>query len=470
MDADGDPLTYSLLYSGDGGATWQPLLLDTSDNSFTLPSNEVPNGPQARFKVVASDGFLSGEAILALALSNPLEVQAVYPADGAADVSPRATVSLRLRDPLDEATVNSTTFFLRDRQGQVVTGTLEYIPDSYTIVFRPGRELARLGRYEARMTTGARTPDGRALAQDYVWHFQVAPERPVFLPLLLRTNGGGPSYTPSPTATGGATATATQTPVPTRTLTPTATRSATATPTLSGAVTNTATWTVTPTRTGTPTPTFTPTHTSRPTSTVTPTPTATSDWQVILAEGFEGSFPGVWQRYGNPGWGRTNCLSLAGLYSAWPAADGTGALTPCTNNYPNNLNAWLVYGPFDLRGAAAAELNFQRWLRTERDYDLFKWVASIDGQDYYGWQTSGDSQGWLDTDLDLSAVPILGDLRGEPQVWIALVFQSDASETDLGIFLDDVAIRKRMGGSGASAPQERPGLGLSISPAHDRRP
>lgn len=115
-------------------------------------------------------------------------------------------------------------------------------------------------------------------------------------------------------------------------------------------------------------------------------------------------------------------------------------------------------------------MNFQRWQRTELNYDLFKWVASIDGQDFYGWQSSGDSQGWYDTSFDLSNVPILGDLRGEPQVWVALILRSDESETDLGVFLDNVVIRKQKGGGGAAVSLPQPARGLQISPAHDRRP
>jgi len=182
-----------------------------------------------------------------------------------------------------------------------------------------------------------------------------------------------------------------------------------------------------------------------PGATPTPTPTATptTTWQTIFADSFEGSFPGAWQRYGNPGWGRTNCRAATGSYSVWPAVDGTGAVIPCTNNYPNNLNASLVFGPFDLTGAAAAELNFQRWQRTELNHDYFLWLVSVDDQTFYGWQSSGDTGGWDAVTFDLSNVPPLGDLRGQPQVWIAFLFQSDADVNDAGVFLDDVVIRKR---------------------------
>lgn len=47
------------------------------------------------------------------------------------------------------------------------------------------------------------------------------------------------------------------------------------------------------------------------------------------------------------------------------------------------------------------------------------------------------------TTFDLSDVATLGDLRGEPEVWIAFLLQSNGSVTDAGVFLDEVVIRKR---------------------------
>jgi hypothetical protein len=206
--------------------------------------------------------------------------------------------------------------------------------------------------------------------------------------------------------------------------------------------------TATPTLSATPSQSPSPTSTLAATPSQTPSPTPTPDlgWQVILSDGFEGTFPGPWQCYGNPGWGRTNCRQAADTYSVWPAAVGPGAVMPCTEDYPNNLNAWMIYGPFDLTGATAAEVSFQRWQRTEAGYDLFRWMASIDGQNYHGWQSSGDTGGWQVQVLDLSNVPQIGNLCGQPQVWFALSMTSDGSAGDEGVFVDSVVVRKRMGG------------------------
>jgi hypothetical protein len=56
-DADGDPLTYIVQYSADGGATWEPVGLHLTATQATADMAEFPGGDQCLFRVVASDGF-----------------------------------------------------------------------------------------------------------------------------------------------------------------------------------------------------------------------------------------------------------------------------------------------------------------------------------------------------------------------------------------------------------------------------
>jgi hypothetical protein len=64
-------------------------------------------------------------------------------------------------------------------------------------------------------------------------------------------------------------------------------------------------------------------------------------------------------------------------------------------------------------------------------------TRTLDGIDFFGWQSSGDSEGWKHTTYDLT------DLAGMPEVWIAFGFESDESVTDLGVWVDDVVLRKK---------------------------
>lgn len=84
-DADGDKLTYDLLYSPDGGATWSALALDLEQSPFEWDTDSAPGSDQARIKVLVSDGVNTGEdtsdAAFAVARKSP-EVLILAPDDG----------------------------------------------------------------------------------------------------------------------------------------------------------------------------------------------------------------------------------------------------------------------------------------------------------------------------------------------------------------------------------------------------
>jgi hypothetical protein len=55
-DGDGDPLQYAVMYSPDGGETWLPLAVDTTDAELSLDTS-VLAGDEVLIKVLASDGL-----------------------------------------------------------------------------------------------------------------------------------------------------------------------------------------------------------------------------------------------------------------------------------------------------------------------------------------------------------------------------------------------------------------------------
>jgi hypothetical protein len=175
---------------------------------------------------------------------------------------------------------------------------------------------------------------------------------------------------------------------------------------------------------------------------------ASGGWVEIMSEDFEGDFPaGWWVGDGNGTnayyWGKRNCQAYEGSFSGWAVGAGTqGSLLNCGANYPNNANSWMIYGPFSLVGAQKAELNLAFWIYTQStDYLMF--LASTDGVNFYGYQTSGNSGGWQPYSFDLTAFGSLGDLTGQPQVWIGFLFDSDGSTNyHDGAFLDNIVLRK----------------------------
>ncbi len=55
-DADDDELSFSLLYSGDGGTTWLPVATGLAEDQYTFDSDELPGSDDARIRLLASDG------------------------------------------------------------------------------------------------------------------------------------------------------------------------------------------------------------------------------------------------------------------------------------------------------------------------------------------------------------------------------------------------------------------------------
>jgi hypothetical protein len=175
-------------------------------------------------------------------------------------------------------------------------------------------------------------------------------------------------------------------------------------------------------------------------------------WTVIVAEDFEGAFPGEWQlsdqdpREGLHVLGPRTCRAYSGNHSGWVVGGGAGAGIGCGSAYPRHVEAWMVYGPFSLSGASDAELTFQLWLNSEPEYDGVFHGASIDGVEFHGHTVTGHSAGWMQHGLNLRSVLVLGDLTGQEEVWIALLFVSDGVvRMQEGAYIDDIVLRKLVG-------------------------
>ena len=200
--------------------------------------------------------------------------------------------------------------------------------------------------------------------------------------------------------------------------------------------------------------------------TPTPTPTPPAGWINIMTEDFEGDFPRAgWEvlddngsSYGEYYWAKRDCRPHAGSYSGWCVGGGAnGSLLSCGANYPNDARSWMIYGPFDLSDATDAELLFHFWVKSSVGYDWLGWYASTDGTDFYGSGFSGDSEGWLYREFDLTDVYILGDLTGQPAVWIAFIFTSTpVVNYPEGGYVDDIILRKYVGTAGMLEVEARP--------------
>ncbi len=194
--------------------------------------------------------------------------------------------------------------------------------------------------------------------------------------------------------------------------------------------------------------------------------TVTVGWQTLVSTDFEGTFPEPWDVVDNNGsayglyyWAARECRVYEGSRSGWAVGGGDGSGLSCFSNYPNNVDSWMVYGPFSLVGATDGDLSFQLWLNSEPPGDYFAASASIDGEYFYGDGYAGYSEGWQRVELDLTNVHYLGNLMGRPQVWVALIFGSDGSNNRAeGAYVDNIVLREYLGAGAPPAGLAMPAL------------
>ncbi|MCC6187956.1 MAG: hypothetical protein IT318_02900 [Anaerolineales bacterium] len=124
LDADGDPLVYSLLYSNDGGTNWTPLATDLTGSEVELNTDQLPGGA-GLLRIVVSDGFLSGQDTSG-AITVPLhapEAQMQLPNPGQVFFPTQQVTLLATAYDLEDGTLGDAAFaWSSDRDGGLGTG------------------------------------------------------------------------------------------------------------------------------------------------------------------------------------------------------------------------------------------------------------------------------------------------------------------------------------------------------------
>jgi hypothetical protein len=187
-------------------------------------------------------------------------------------------------------------------------------------------------------------------------------------------------------------------------------------------------------------------------------------WTTIVCEDFQGTWPsGAWSTYSQNSsgvcWDDVNVQGYLSTRSAWAAAGCPEGVPPGASAvYPNNVESWMRFGPFDLSDAIGAEVRFRVWHQLAAG-DNFVWVGMRNCGFWGGWIISGNSTaanppqttvGWNEIVMDFAEVPGMGlngpgPLIGESNVCFGIRFFSDATGVDNGPFVDDVIIQKLVG-------------------------
>ena len=96
-------------------------------------------------------------------------VTSTAPTNGATNTGVNDAVAVTFSKEMNVSSVSTTTGSLKDALGNVVSGTVSSVDNTFT--FTPDNNLAYNTTYTATLTTGVKDSVGNALASDYTWSF-----------------------------------------------------------------------------------------------------------------------------------------------------------------------------------------------------------------------------------------------------------------------------------------------------------
>ncbi|MCX8042827.1 MAG: Ig-like domain-containing protein [Desulfobacterota bacterium] len=172
-DADGDTMTFTLLYSTDGGISWDMLEPRYDGQTYSLNTARIPNTNQCRIKIIAHDGFNSGEAVSdVFTVVNSPAVLVTDPAPKSENIAPSLKrVIIQFRDAMSSATITNETVYVQDAQGNRIAGEIFYDAEAKQAIFSFLERLHGLTRYTGVVTTDVTTVEGSRLKEPYTWWF-----------------------------------------------------------------------------------------------------------------------------------------------------------------------------------------------------------------------------------------------------------------------------------------------------------
>jgi hypothetical protein len=176
-DGDGDPLTYWLEYSTDGGAHWRLLTGEIQGNAASLDTADLAGTNQGKLRLAASDGVNTGrdetQGTFTIWNKSP-EVTIISPSPGAAYITGQTiALSAQALDLEDGSLTGTALAWHSDLQGALGTGALMHVTDLI------------MGTH--RLTLTATDSDGLVGTDTVTIYVGVSPTPTrIYLPLVLR--------------------------------------------------------------------------------------------------------------------------------------------------------------------------------------------------------------------------------------------------------------------------------------------
>ena len=219
-------VTATLLSATSAMVTWTPSPQNDGVISYSVYRNGTKVGESKttsytdtglsqqltyKYTVAANctSGVVSDQSVVTAASTvvtvdiTPPTVISHQPPTGFLGVSPGATATVTFSEPMDPATINTTTFNLKVTAGGVpIPGTVTYTPATRIAEFKPTSALPNPADITATVTTGAKDLAGNGLAAPFAWGFRTRDDTPPTVIATTPANGATgvlPSVAPTVT-------------------------------------------------------------------------------------------------------------------------------------------------------------------------------------------------------------------------------------------------------------------------------
>jgi hypothetical protein len=137
----------------------------------TLYTATITTGAQNMFGTALASNFVWTFTTAATLCLPPAPPTSVTPPNVSSGICPNTVVAAVFPQAMDPATINTTTFTLTGPGTTSVSGTVTHDGTNKIFTFTPKSNLALNTLYTATITTGAKDPNGNALASNFVWTF-----------------------------------------------------------------------------------------------------------------------------------------------------------------------------------------------------------------------------------------------------------------------------------------------------------
>ena len=153
-----------------GSCSSSTTIATTGNNTITLVS--LSDGTYSNCTITVTENAENSVTLnissFVIDTTSPT-VSSTTPADNANTIAVNLPITATFSDYLDNSTVNTTNFFLKDNSSNLITSTVSYTDKIATLT--PTADLSRSLTYFATIKSGISDLAGNKLGSDYSWSF-----------------------------------------------------------------------------------------------------------------------------------------------------------------------------------------------------------------------------------------------------------------------------------------------------------